>query len=227
MRHVLLSGWAQPADALLHLAPDALAFDYSLYGSADEAIKALKAQNPSHIIAWSLGGQLALRALAKGALHLKHLTLIAAPMQFVSDESLKGMDATTYQLFRDSYASDPIRTKARLHALIAKGDRETKQVMAMLSHHAKVDEVAHWLPWLEDLAAHRLDIGALASAPPTLIIHGMNDAIVPFEQSEALVKRLPRAELMAWAEVGHAPHMHDSQRMIAEISAHRQRHGAA
>ena len=157
MKHVLLSGWAQPADALLHLAPDALAFDYSLYGSADEAIKALKAQSPSHIIAWSLGGQLALRALAKGALRLKHLTLIAAPMQFVSDEALKGMDATTYQLFRDSYASDPIRAKARLHALIAKGDREMKQVMAMLSHHAKVDEVAHWLPWLEDLAAHRLD----------------------------------------------------------------------
>lgn len=227
MKSILLSGWAQPADALAHLAPDAKLFDYSDYASANEAIEALSVQNPAQVIAWSLGGQLALRAIASGGLRLKHLTLIGAPMQFVSDATLKGMDATTYQLFRDSYANDPIRTKARLHALIAKDDREMKRVMAMLSHHEKVDEVAHWLPWLEDLAAHRLDISALASAPPMLIIHGMNDAIVPFAQGEALAKALPNAELSAWAEVGHAPHMHDAGRLIAEIASHRQRHRVA
>lgn len=227
MSTILLSGWAQPADALAHLAPDAKLFDYSDYSAANEAIEALKAINPTHVIAWSLGGQLALRGVAMGGLGLKHLTVIGAPLQFVSDATLKGMDPTTYQLFRDSYANDPIRTKARLHALIAKDDREMKRVMSMLSHHPKVDNVAHWLPWLEDLAAHRLDVSALASAPPTLIIHGMNDAIVPFAQGEALAEALPHAQLNAWAEVGHAPHMHDAPRLIAEITAHRHLHGVA
>ncbi|MBX9725898.1 MAG: alpha/beta hydrolase, partial [Rickettsiales bacterium] len=162
---------------------------------------------------------------AAGALHPEHLTLIAAPMQFVSDANLEGMDATTYQLFRESYVRDPARTKARFHGLIAKGDREMKRVMGLLAHHPNVESVAHWLPWLENLAAYRLDVSALASAPPTLIIHGMNDAIVPLAQSEALAAALPSAQLNAWAEVGHAPHVHDAPRLMAEIAAHQQLHG--
>lgn len=269
MTTLLLSGWTQPVDALAHLEAGATLFDYSAHGNADAAIEQMAKLNPSRVIGWSMGGQLALRAIMARAITPKHLTLIAAPMQFVADSDtsaavppplggrsgggLRGhdvadkstttqapppqpspdrgggkipaMDPTTFHLFRESYAKDPARTKTRFHGLVAKGDREMKRVMSLLGHHPKVEDVAHWLPWLDDLAAQRLDAAALASAPPTLIIHGMSDAIVPFVQSEYLARMLPRAQVNGWAEVGHAPHLHDAARLIAEIAAHRAEHG--
>lgn len=227
MSTLLLSGWTQPIDALAHLEEGATPFDYSDYADADAAIEALRETKPSRVIAWSMGGQMALRAMAAGALRPNHLTLIAAPMQFVSDANMKGMDPTTFSLFRESYARDPARTKTRFHGLVAKGDRDMKRVMGLLGHHLEVENVARWLPWLDDLAAHRLDESALASAPATLIIHGMNDAIVPFAQSERLARLLPHVQLNAWAEVGHAPHVHDADRLRAEIAAHRAQHEVA
>ena len=85
MSTLLLSGWSQPVDALAHLVDDPIFFDYSDYPNADAAIAALKKLSPRHAVAWSMGGQLLLRAMAAGALAPKHVTLIAAPMQFVSD----------------------------------------------------------------------------------------------------------------------------------------------
>jgi pimeloyl-ACP methyl ester carboxylesterase len=227
MSTLLLSGWTQPVDALAYLEEGATLFDYSEYANADAAIEAMRNLNPSRVIAWSMGGQMALRAMAAGAFAPKHLTLIAAPMQFVSSAEVKGMDPTTFNLFRESYRNDPARTKTRFHGLVAKGDRDMKRVMGLLGHHPELENVARWLPWLDDLAAHTLDESALASAPPTLIIHGMNDAIVPFAQSERLACVLPRAQLNAWAEVGHAPHAHDAERLRAEIAVHRALHGVA
>lgn len=227
MNTVLLSGWTQPSDALAHLEQGATLFDYSDYPDVDSAVAALRALNPARIIGWSLGGQLALRAIAIGALSPRHLTVIAAPLQFIGDEKRKGMDPTTYQLFRESYAKDPVRTMARFHALLAKGDSAAKHVMVRLSHHSQAANTARWLPWLDALAAARLDVSTLASAPPTLIIHGMNDAIVPVAQSEALADALPEVTLAIWADAGHAPHVHDGPRLVAAIAAHRQQHGVA
>lgn len=221
---LLLSGWTQPADALVHLADDAVLFDYSGCKNPDEAIEALKTIKPTHVVAWSMGGQLALRAMAAGALTPKHLTLIAAPQRFVGEY---GMGEETFRLFRESYAADPARTKTRFHGLIAKGDARMREVMEMLGHHPKVEDVARWLPWLDDLGAYDFSQTTLASAVPILIIHGMNDHIVPHAQGEKLARLLPNATLNSWAKVGHAPHVHDAARLRAEIAAHRAMHGVA
>ena len=51
--------------------------------------------------------------------------------------------------------------------------------------------------------------GIKSHDPPTLIIHGMNDELVPFRNSELLSKGLENAgvyhELHAFAESGHTP----------------------
>lgn len=228
MSTLLLSGWAQPADALAHLAKDAVLFDYSDYADVESAIAALASIPHRQVIAWSLGGQLALRALAAGAIAPGHLTLIAAPIQFVSDDAaLPGMGEETYRLFRDSYASDAARTMARFHGLIAKGERDMRRVMGLLRHHPQTENTARWLPWLEGLARYKHTPTDLANPPPTLIIHGMHDQIVPYAQSERLAASMKGAALSLWPEVGHAPHLHDAARLRAEIVAHRALHGVA
>jgi hypothetical protein len=55
----------------------------------------------------------------------------------------------------------------------------------------------------------------------------MNDANVPHAQGEKLQQFLPHAQLSSWAEVGHAPHVHDAARLRAEIDCHRALHTVA
>jgi len=224
MTTLLLSGWTQPADALGHLVEDAVLFDYSEYASPEAAIEALQKIKPRHAVGWSMGGQLLLRAMAAGAIAPEHVTLIGAPVKFVGAD---GMGLETFRLFRESYAADPERTMTRFHGLIAKGDARMREVMLMLGHHPKVEDVARWLPWLDDLGSYEFSQTTLASVPPILIIHGMNDHIVPHAQGEHLSRIFPNAQLNNWVGVGHAPHAHDGTRLRAEILAHRVKHGVA
>jgi pimeloyl-ACP methyl ester carboxylesterase len=225
MATLVLSGWAQPADALAHLSDDEDLhfFDWSSYPDPEAAIGGLRdftcGTVIDNVIAWSMGGQLAMRAIAAGALKPKHLTLIAAPFQFVSEKL--GMNKVDYGMFCDCYAKDPSRSKDRFHTLLAKGDREMKRLLGVLKHHPKVEDKSRWLPWLDELGRFVMDTSALASAPPTLIVHGTHDAVVPHVQSEHFVRYMPQAKLSTWDEVGHTPHLHNPDRLKAEIAAHR------
>lgn len=216
MSTLLLSGWAQPADALSRITAGDM-YDYSEHDTAETAIAAL-AQFKGHelVIGWSLGGQLALRAIAAGALAPKQLVLIGAPARFVGKH---GMGEQTFALFRESYAKDPARTKDRFRALIAKDDLHAKAVMAALRDHADVQNALRFLPWLDELEKFDVATLDLSQAPRTLILHGMNDAIVPYTQGEILVELLPHATLHGMAGVGHAPHLSEPARVREEIAA--------
>ncbi len=222
MSSLVLSGWAQPDNALHVVEEGAHTFDYSDFATPEETLEALeKFSHVRHVVAWSMGGQLALKAIAQGVLKPQHLTLIGVPYRFVSDGDIKGMDPLTFSQFRENYASNPTRTKTRFHGLVAKNDRDFSRVLSQLAHHEQVENVARWLPWLDHLAAFQIAEEALAHAPPTLIIHGMNDSIVPHTQAQLLGRILPRATVSLWPEVGHAPHLHDAKRLQAEIAKHR------
>lgn len=228
MTTLILSGWTQPTDALAHLVDDPVLFDYSDFASPEAALVALKQVRCTRCVAWSMGGHLALKAIAAGALRLRHLTLIATPYQFVSDDpALRGMDSRTFELFRASYANDAARTSERFKALLVKGDRDARRVMPLLAHHPQVRNTARFLPWLDDLGRSTLADTALTQVPPTLLIHGTHDAIVPHDQSRMLARILPQATLSSWAEVGHTPHLHDAVRLRREIAEHQALHERA
>lgn len=227
MKTLTLSGWTQPADALARALPGEYdVFDYSDYASPEASFEGLKKHfaHADSVIAWSMGGQLALRAIAAGALKPKQLTLLGVPWRFVGAE---GMGLRTFELFRDNYSADPARTKERFHALVAMGDAHHRRIKRELDHHPKVEDAARWLPWLDELGRHALSVTGFENIPPTLIIHGRGDAIVPHAQARKLYGMLPGATLSVWKDAGHAPHLHDTPRLIQEIQAHRQKHGLA
>lgn len=225
MSTLTLSGWTQPADALAHVTNDALSFDYSDYTSPEASFVGLKQfADVESVIGWSMGGQLALRAIAAGMLKPKHVTLIATPWQFVADY---GMGGRTFELFYDTYARDAASHKARFHALIAKGDKYERQVLEQLRHHPEVENTQRWLPWLEDLGRYSLDTADLSKLPPTLLVQGRNDTIVRYPQALKMQSMLPQLTLSIWEEAGHAPHLHDPRRLLKEIVAHRAQHKVA
>ncbi|PZP84331.1 MAG: hypothetical protein DI582_09010 [Azospirillum brasilense] len=214
------SGWGQPADALSHALqlPDAACFDYSQYAGLDAAIDALRGTRAGHVVAWSLGGQLALHAMARGALLADRLTLLGVPFQFVqSDDYTHAMDRFTFDTFRDNYARDAARTASRFQGLVAKGDSRFRQVMAGFRSHPHIEDTTRWLPWLHALDDAPVSAITLAGVPATTIIHGSNDGIVPLAQTQALQAAMPHATVEVWEGAAHAPHLHDAQRLRAAL----------
>lgn len=224
MSTLTLSGWATPADAVAKaIAPDAATFDYSDYPSAEASFEGLRQfRDVEHIIGWSTGGQLALRAIADGVFRPARVTLIGVPFQFVQSADLKAaMDPFTFTTFRENYIEQPERTASRFQALVAKGDSLFKQVVGKLHLHHEVTETERWLPWLDELGTASLAGLDLSMIPQVTIIHGTADTVVPVAQSALLAKAIPNATLQQWEGVAHAPHLHDSARLMAALSAQR------
>ncbi len=224
MRTFCLSGWGQPHDALSSIAPDAMHFDYAHHGSADAAIAdiAKAAQAFDSIVGWSLGGQLAVRAVSKGLLKPKKLVLIGVPFQFVRGDVLKiGMPRDTYDLYCDNYKTNPERTLKKSWDLIAYNDTREADVKANLDKQNRKKELErNWHRWLQELSQFSCDDLDFRAFPPTLLIHGDKDAVVWHEQAEHFAKRMPKATLEIWRGCGHAPHWHDSEKLRESIKRH-------
>ena len=56
-------------------------------------------------------------------------------------------------------------------------------------------------------------------AAPTLLMWGDADEVVDRSMQDALVSRMPRAELRVYAGVGHSPHWEDPARVAADVAA--------
>jgi pimeloyl-[acyl-carrier protein] methyl ester esterase len=221
---ICLSGWGQPHDALSAIAPDATHFDYAHHATPEEAISAIAnaAKNHERIIGWSLGGQLAVRGIAAGLIKPKQLILVAVPFQFVKNKILPiGMPQDTYDLFIQNYAKNPARTLRKAWDLIAYNDVREAQVKSKLAKHDQKNVMEkNWGRWLEHLNDFSCNDLRFENFPPTLIIHGDQDAVVRYEQAQFFARHLPQYTLETLPGCGHAPHWHDTQKIQELIKKH-------
>lgn len=228
MRIACLSGWGQPYDALASLVPESASYithiDYARHDSANAAIVhiAEKARGSDMVVGWSLGGQMALRAIATGLLKPERLVLIATPFQFVKSPTLPlGMPTDLFEKFKNNYAKNPQNTLKKAWGLIAKDDTRAETIEKHLAAQDKEEVLAkNWGNWLHILENHTCKNLYTEQTPPTLLIHGDRDLVVYHEQSEAMIGILPNARLETIAGCGHAPHWHDPERIKALILAH-------
>jgi pimeloyl-ACP methyl ester carboxylesterase len=172
-------------------------------------------------VGWSLGGQLAVRAIAAGMLQPKALVLIAAPFQFVASQEPLGMKRDLYEKFRDNYARNPARTLDKAWELVVKDDARHEHVR---SHIARQDKQAvmqrNWLYWLNALDGFSCDTLDMQAFPHTLLVYGQKDSVVAHEQHTHFAQRLPHADIISLPECGHAPHWHDGQVIAHWVSKH-------
>lgn len=212
MKTVTLAGWGQPYQALSHLVPGSVAIDYAHAANASEAIRmiAAAAKEAQRVIGWSLGGQLAVRAVAEGAIAPKQLVLIATPYQFVAD----GWGRETFDKFYANYKTNPRRTLHKAWELIhyedAKSDYIRDQFASFDKDAVLAKDWLRWLALLNDYNCERLDFSGF---PPTLLVHGMKDKVVESEQSKRMAARIKNATVDLWENCGHAPHLHDAERL--------------
>jgi pimeloyl-[acyl-carrier protein] methyl ester esterase len=218
---ITLSGWAQPHDALNVIAPEATHIEYGSCKDVEQAMERISAQGSRTDIAvgWSLGGSLLMEAVHRKLICPKRLILLAAPVQFVNnDEFAHGMGQETFRLFCESYRKDPQRTAKRFAALIAKGDRRAAAITRQLGNLAACSVIEQWTPWLDYLAEYKVSDFDFSYANEIVSIHGVNDCIVPFEQTMMLSEQHPHVKTVILPEAGHAPHLHDGETVRAWLN---------
>lgn len=224
MHTVTLSGWGQPHDALSVIAPNSHAIDYAHAASVEAAFHLIaeEAKAAERIIGWSLGGQLAVRAIAGGYIAPKQLVLIATPYQFMMQDALAiGMGRQTFGQFRDNFEKNARRTLNKAWELIHHNDIRTDYIELHMRAFDK-DAVLKkdWLRWLDILKDFSCETLDFTSFPNTLLIHGEEDVVVEKNQSQQLARRITGATLQLWEGCGHAPHFHDAARLVKAINDH-------
>jgi pimeloyl-[acyl-carrier protein] methyl ester esterase len=220
MKTVALSGWGQPHDALRAIAPDAVHVPYAGAESVEQAFALLAPHRDAQtLIGWSMGGQMAVRAVADGVLKPKLLVLIATPFQFIRNTPAGvGMPPDIFAQYSDNYRRNPERTLNKSYALIAHNDKNADTVWEYLAEaRLRIPQAdwQRWLEWLSDYSCHSLDFSQF---PLTLLLHGSEDVVVSPLQSQAYRDRLPCSELRMLEGCGHAPHWHDSERVRGLIA---------
>ena len=82
---IALSGWGQAHDSLREVSPPAARhIDYPAHAPVDPGLLAIcdGAQGADTLIGWSMGGRMALQAMARGWLNIRKLVLIGVPSEW-------------------------------------------------------------------------------------------------------------------------------------------------
>lgn len=205
------SGWGQQPDALMHVCPapentKMTYMDYSQYGDITQVFDKLTGRNCDLAIGWSLGGQIALRAIHQGVITPSHVLLLAAPFQFCrSADYPEGMPPEMLTSIKASYQQDPTSMLLQFASLIAQGDRQN-QLLPML-HQQMHPTNPHWLYWLDELAAFSCKTLNPTTIPPIYIVHGTKDHVIPYAQSQYFLNYFRKVHIDTRTGCGHAPHL--------------------
>lgn len=224
MHNILtLSGWGQLSTSIAHTFPQLphtsiRTFDYSQYPHIDIALKQLNSYSCDILIGWSLGGQIALRAVAQKIITPKALILLAPPFQFLKSQDIQdGTSSETLNATIHHYQKDPQEMLTAFASLMCLGDSKIKTLLPLLKHQIH-PLCPNWLYWLEELAYFSCHSLTFSSIPASYIIHGTNDRVIPFSQTNYFSKYLPNAKIYSLKNCGHTPHLHDPQLLIDTIT---------
>lgn len=222
MRSALcLSGWGQKFDSLEFIFSDEVfgpsffcsSFDYSKLDSVEKFFDEIaKEKNPDILLGWSLGGQLALRAIAKKILTPKLLVLIAPPFQMIKDSRIQaGMAPTTFDEFYKNFSQAPTQTLKQFAILTAMNDRNASGIAKTLDiSDENFSQLKFWLEELSRFSCFDLDFSKM---PRTLYFHGAGDMIVHSSQAEYFHQKIPNLRQEIFKNCGHAPQLSDVEKM--------------
>ena len=224
---LLLSGWGQKFDSLKTIFKDPtfdpiffeeneiIHFDYSKFSNCEDFFNEIKKQKiqPTTIIGWSLGGQLAIRLIDKKIINPNTLILIAPPFQMVKDEKIStAMSQKTYQEFYQNFKNSPSKTLKQFSILTAMNDKNAKEIARNLDiNDQNAENLRFWLEELKNFSCFTINF---QNFPKTIFLQGKGDMIVHPNQSQYFQERIDNFSLELFPNCGHAPHLNDPIRTI-------------
>ena len=177
----------------------------------DEYIDELAAtiDAPKHIVAWSMGGLIAI-ALARRYQHLvEKICFICSVPNFVSQNNkYAGIDYAWFEAFSQQYQQQPIRMLKKFLALQVKDDEFAKATLIELKQACQfggynLTECRHGLELLRTLN-FMTDLSELNC--DTIFIQGGQDHVVNKQASQHAAS-LSNSQLYVLEQAAHVPHI--------------------
>jgi pimeloyl-[acyl-carrier protein] methyl ester esterase len=180
------------------------------------------------VCGWSLGGQIALAWAQRFPAQVGRLVLLATTPRFVcADDWPHGMTSAEFEEFAGEVASDPRRARLRFLALQATGDVAAHAVLRELREaiaHGGEADAKSLAAGLQCLRETDLRAALSKIEQPALVMHGVNDAVIPHAAGEFLARALPHAEFASVAGAAHAVFLTREAMIAQRIRDFRDRH---
>ena len=214
-----LTGWGQKFDSLEFIFNDSnfdpffvSSINYTKFGAVDDFFEAIKLENPQIVIGWSLGGQLAIRAIEKKILNPELLFLIAPPFQMMKNDKIQaGMSQKTFLEFYSNFVKSPDKTLKQFAILSAMNDKNAKEIAKTLDiSDDNFEQLKFWLEELNRFSCFDVDF---SNMPKTIFFQGAGDMIVHESQAQYFKQRIKDFTLEIFNNCGHAPHLNDAPRV--------------
>jgi len=173
---------------------------------AAQTVSGLLAQMPARatLIAWSLGGQFALRAAARAPERIAGLVLIGTTPRFLRSEDWPhGADARTLEQMRAHLSEDYRGTVSDFLELQVRGSRDAAAVHAALRNAL--------------LQQGEARPAALQAGLALLTATDLRAQVTGPGASAALAAMLPQAQHLEIPRAGHAPFLSHLERLLPEL----------
>ena len=180
---------------------------------------ALNMQEPHHIVAWSLGGQVALQLALRHPDKVKTLCLCATFAKLLQSHDYEvGLVQSKLNGMIPVFQADYGKTMTQFLQLQILYTPERKHAIDMILPNVIACGVPQGLQSAQQYAA-KADLRAQLPQihTPTLCVCGDKDTITPMRLGEYLAEHLPNAHLMVIAKAVHAPFISHPQQMATEL----------
>lgn len=174
---------------------------------------------PHHVVAWSLGGSVAIRLAARHPDMVKDIIFIASTPKFVSaDNHQAGIIYDEYEALKKSFIDAPTTTLKAFQALQVVGDENARGILKQLRKyddyaHFDIQELKAGLDMLEQDFSAQLD----ALSCPTYFILGQDDAVINSMHVQYFARQT-QSEYVMWPRVGHVPQLSCPERVVDQIA---------
>jgi pimeloyl-[acyl-carrier protein] methyl ester esterase len=164
---------------------------------------------PTNIVAWSMGGLLAIKLAARFPDVVENICFISSAPKFVCvDNENAGIDYQWFNQFVSQYRTQPVETLKKFLTLQVKNDASARTCLRVLKRACNFEnydliECGFGLELLQ-----QLDLSGQLKALKcnTSFIHGSSDAVVNLQsvQHAAYISNSP---LSIISDAGHTPHI--------------------
>ena len=190
---------------------------------SEQTVSRLLAQMPPRatLLAWSLGGQLALRAAARAPDRIERLVLIGTTPKFLrSDDWPHGASGEALVQMRARLAEDYRGTVSDFLEMQVRGSRDAAAVHAALRgallQHGEAQPAA-LQAGLALLAATDLRAQLASIQVPALVIAGQYDRVTASAAGAALAAMLPQAQFLEIPRAAHAVFLSHPERLLPPL----------
>lgn len=167
---------------------------------------------PVILLGWSLGGILAMEMARCVPDRIRGLVLLSTTPAFTSRAGWPyGCQESLLHAFKADALNNPKRLLRRFSTMMFAGEkmsaRRYREVLAQSMRWDTLPSAYTLIQGLETLQGMDLRRSLPKIEMPSLVVHGGADRVIPKEAGVYLAAHLPKASMLVFSDVGHAPHL--------------------